>query len=532
VTKEFFGKFRNNNAHKQESGVARNSTGTDTSPAISPLKLSKCSTDEARELVDYALASRLGVLPLGILKLSSHELLTLAAPNPDCPDLKTTLRFATGKEIKLIEVDAETIRQSLFPAYHADETHLITAQKTLIKKEKETPGASKTSLYRSARSEPAKFLNCLVDYAIARGASDIHLLPKKNGSFIRLRINGLLFDHDEPVCALETHKQLVSRIKVLSGLDITIRNSPQDGSLDVPIANSEDARLRVSCMPTVYGEKIVLRIMGLEGIRKLQDLDLDDVSSLFLREIMQKQEGSIIFAGPTGSGKSTTMRSVMSELVEKSLSLVSLEDPVEQQMPGVSQTSIGKSPDLDYASCLRSVLRQDPDVILLGEIRDEESARIAFQAALTGHLLLSTVHARDVFEVFLRLKNLGMDNFSIARSLNLIVCQRLIPRLCEECKVVDLESSNKLGHKIYRETGCTSCDYSGFSGRVLLVEALKLTKTLSREICRAEDHDIYEFLKPFLNESNYVSLRKMAQKQLFNGKLSLKHLSSILGKEE
>jgi len=531
VTKEFFSKFRENNAQNKKSELAKSGPGKEPSPAISPLKLSKCSTEEARELVDYQLASKLGVLPLGVLRLASHDILTIAAPDPDCQDIKTTLRFATGIEIKLIEVDAETIKESIFPAYHADETHLIKAKRHLTSQDRKSPETTRESLYRTAKSEPAKFLNCLVDYAIARSASDIHLIPKKNGSYIRLRINGMLLDHDDPICSLASHQQMVSRIKVLAGLDITIKHAPQDGSLEVPLGTSDEVSLRVSSMPTLHGEKVVLRIMGLEGVRELKDLGLDATTNFFLQEIIQKQEGSIIFAGPTGSGKSTTMRSVMSELAHDNLSLVSLEDPVEQQIPGVSQTSIGKSPNLSYAACLKSVLRQDPDVILLGEIRDEESARIAFQAALTGHLLLSTVHARNVFEVFLRLQNLGLDNFTIARSLNLIVCQRLLPRLCKECRVVDLEASNKMGHKIYRETGCKLCDYSGFSGRVLLIEALKITRTLSRELCRAGDQDLSDFLKCFLDEKNYVSIENMAQRHLFNGNISLRYLKKIFEKE-
>ncbi|RIL11796.1 MAG: hypothetical protein DCC75_01630, partial [Proteobacteria bacterium] len=335
--------------------------------------------------------------------------------------------------------------------------------------------------FRPETGQEAQFLASLIEYSIAQGASDLHLLPRHDGSHVKIRVNGELLSRSEPIGSLELHKYLVNRIKVLCSMDITARCKPQEGSFSVP-AQEFCCSVRVSLMPTVQGEKAVLRFMGNSKLLSLEQLGFDTETLARLRETADSGEGAIVFVGATGSGKSTSMYALLKKLASSNLSLVSVEDPVELYLPEISQTSVDERAGLDYPTCLRSVLRQDPDVIMLGEIRDEVSAKMAFQAALTGHLLMTTVHARDVREAFLRVFGLGVDAVSLSQSLKMVIAQRLVPKLCERCKVVDLQESNILDFECYKPVGCVICDYTGFSGQALVCESLVLTPDLRESL--------------------------------------------------
>jgi type II secretory ATPase GspE/PulE/Tfp pilus assembly ATPase PilB-like protein len=288
--------------------------------------------------------------------------------------------------------------------------------------------------------------------------------------------------------------------------------------------------VRISIMPTVHGEKAVLRLLGCEGLRPIEALGFDERALSFISAFCGRADGAALLAGPTGSGKTTTMYAIMQRLQSRNLSLISIEDPVEIRLDGVSQTSVNEQLGLTYAHCLRSVLRQDPDVILLGEIRDEESARIAFQAALTGHLLLATVHARSVAEVFLRLRSLQLDDLSIAQGVNLLVCQRLLPRLCEHCKVIDLANANMLEHNVYQPVGCRRCDYSGFEGRVLAAEALEIEPALSKKL--ASGAISFGDVSRHTPDKNYSPMLRSLEKLLRAGKISMDQFLSLCALEE
>ncbi|MBN8548376.1 MAG: Flp pilus assembly complex ATPase component TadA, partial [Deltaproteobacteria bacterium] len=230
----------------------------------------------------------------------------------------------------------------------------------------------------------------------------------------------------------------------------------------------------------------------------------------------QRSEGAILFAGPTGSGKTTTMYALLQNLVAQNLSVVSIEDPVEIQIPGVAQTSVDEKRELGFSSCLRSILRQDPDVILLGEMRDEESAKIALQAALTGHLLLTTVHARDAIEVLLRLRALQADLLSVAQAVSLIVCQRLLPLLCSHCKVVDLTAPTTHSVEVFRAVGCAHCDYSGYTGRTVVTECLEMHASLYEILVHNELHKLSRKNFPI---EHYVPLSLGLEKLLNAGSI-------------
>jgi len=494
--------------------------------------LCRCSTREARACLDFEQAAKYRLLPLGIIRLKGREVLHLASDTAPTPQLISELKFMAGREIHVIAVETENLDRAIFAAYHGDDIRLSEGISDACRKHETGKTGKIYSVgniieFRPQRGEAAGMLATLIDYAISHQASDLHLIPRQDGMHLRLRTDGMLSSHEETLCPLSLHNQVINRIKVLSGLDITLHDLPQDGGFSVP-AGGRSFHLRVSLMPTVHGEKAVLRFLGCEEFISMESLGIAPEIMFFLNQFMQHNEGALFFAGPTGSGKSTSMYAVIEKLGKRSLSCVSIEDPVEVYISAVSQTSINPSAGLDYASCLRSILRQDPDAILLGEIRDEESARAALQAAITGHLLLTTVHARDVCEVLLRLRNFGVDNLTLGRAVSLIICQKLLPALCEHCRVLDLQAANFTGYEVKQEVGCESCDYSGFSGRVLAAECLHISAALSGKIAAG---DFAAFSGEALKDcSEYLPFRYTLEKLLKAGKISmrqfLRHVSS------
>ena len=461
--------------------------------ALRAKDLALCSTKEARELIPYERAVEYNVLPLGVLKLDEEEHLTIAAPS-DSANLSSTLRFMTSKRIKLIATQKEVITEAIFKAYQGQDTELIKAADKI--KTREIIKTTKED-FRSHVNDALSFLTHLIDYAVAKEASDIHLIPLRQGAFVRLRINGKLLDHEKAFGSLEVLSQIITRIKVICNLDTSNKTKPQEGRFSIPTPTREvDAR--VSIMPTVHGEKAVIRLIGAQKVFIFNDLALPTLLSEHLQNVLASPEGAIILSGPTGSGKSSTLYAIIHELAGTGLSLVSIEDPVEHISDIVSQTSIDPKRGLDYPTCLKSILRQDPDVILLGEIRDEESAKTAFDCATSGHLLLTTVHAKNVFEVLLRLSRLGVDSLTLSQSIKIVLSQRLVPKLCNKCKVIDLTSSNQLKATIYKPIGCSACDYSGYSGRILIVEGLCIDEQIRNTLNQEQHIDA-----KLLNDSNY-----------------------------
>lgn len=484
-------------------------------PKLAWRQLSLCSSREARALLDYAIADRLRALPLGLLKGRKSEVLSVACGAKNEREVQTALKFSIGCTIRTVVVPEEGLRQAIFTAYKGDSSELeeelskLVAQPAdLTAATKATNAANQDDQLISAKGDAAKLLKALLNYALARGASDIHLIPSRSGTLVEVRIDGLMHKRESPVCGLDLHLQLVNRLKVLSRLDTTIKNQPQDGSFQ-SIAAGESINIRISFMPTLGGEKVVLRLMGNEALPDLSSLGFSDSTLKLIEHTIQIGRGLVLIAGPTGSGKSTTLYSCLNRLKDKNLSLVSIEDPVEMKLPFVAQSQVNEKQGLDYARSLRAALRQDPDVIMLGEIRDQESAELSMQAAFTGHLVLSTVHAGDALEVIARLEGLGLRRDTIVHSIALIVYQRLIPKLCPECKVCDaelslelsVELSRKLARqnfagdfedhaeytKIYRSNGCQHCEGTGISGRVLVEETLELSEAAKSTLLETRD---------------------------------------------
>lgn len=316
------------------------------------------------------------------------------------------------------------------------------------------------------------FTDSIIQHGIQANASDIHIEPYEKSCRIRYRHDGILHEIAEIPTPLAT--RLVIRLKVMAKLDITEKRLPQDGRIQ---KNNVD--IRINTCPTLYGEKIVLRLLNLEKVSlDLNDLGLlDQQLKLFLNKISQPQ-GLILVTGPTGSGKTLTLYSALNHLNSPEKNILTIEDPIEIQMNGINQANIHPKIGLDFSHTLRTFLRQDPDIIMVGEIRDQETAGVAMQASQTGHLVLSSLHTNNAIETLIRLQAMGIASYNIIHSISLIIAQRLVRKLCPHCKKPDT-SSPSLPFLIYKADKCKSC-INGYSGRTGIFELLPISETLSQ----------------------------------------------------
>lgn len=344
-----------------------------------------------------------------------------------------------------------------------------------------------------------KLVNQILTSAVFQRASDIHIDPMDDKVLVRYRVDGVLdVVREFPNKILN---QMISRIKVMSGMDITETRIPQDGRIQTLI-QQKNIDLRISTLPTVRGEKVVMRILDLSGtMNKINAIGLDPKEEQMVREMITKPNGIILVSGPTGSGKTTTLYACLHELNQPNVNIVTVEDPVEIKMPGVNQVQVHPDVDLTFARALRSILRQDPNIIMIGEIRDVETAEISIRASLTGHLVLSTIHTNDSIKTITRLLDMEIEPFLIASSLSGVISQRLVRRLCTECSYEDQpnEIESEMFHKhhmevdhVKRAKGCPSCNYKGYAGRVGIFEVLPISKAMQKLIAENKGLDQLE----------------------------------------
>jgi general secretion pathway protein E len=368
-----------------------------------------------------------------------------------------------------------------------------------------------------------KFVNALFYQAIKKKASDIHIEVQENKGEVRFRIDGMLIknaDLDKKVVNL-----IISRIKVISNLDISEKRIPQDGRTQIKISG-EILDVRVSVLPTFYGERVVMRLlMQSSQIPKIEDLGFDKELIDDVKKLLRSSHGIILVTGPTGSGKTTSLHSFLREVEEPYKNLITVEDPVEYKSDKIAQIQVNEKVGLTFASALRSILRQDPDVIMIGEIRDEETANIAVRAALTGHLVFSTLHTNSAVATISRLSDMGVEPFLISSSLLGILAQRLVRILCCECKEEDLLAENfsvdynlPKRAKIYKAVGCSKCNYSGYAGRRSIGELLVMDNTI-RDILKSTT-DEYS-IKMELQKKGFVTIAEQLRELLLAGETSL-----------
>lgn len=395
-------------------------------------------------------------------------------------------------------------------------------------------------LERMADQSPViKFVNYLISNSIHEGASDIHIEPKSKYTKIKYRIDGALFEMMQS--PLNMHSAIVSRIKIMSNLDISERRLPQDGKISV-IVGGRGIDLRISILPTSHGEKVVIRVLDSKSILLgLEKLGMEpEVTAAFSEQIVLPH-GIFLVTGPTGSGKSTTLYSALNQMDGEKLNISTVEDPVEYELDFCSQVQVREKIGMTFASALRALLRQDPDIIMIGEIRDNETARISVQAALTGHLVLSTLHTNDAPSSITRLVNIGIDAYLIAASLNAVLAQRLVRRVCSKCKEVSSVAENMRKYienagldvkNIYAGKGCDACRNTGYAGRVGIYELLVLDDTYREMINKDSSVDN---MRRVFQQSKRASLFDDGIKKIQRGLTTIEEVlrvTEIYGKNE
>jgi type IV pilus assembly protein PilB len=459
---------------------------------VSPAKLNL--DREILALIPEQFLLRYKVLPLGY----SAGTLSLAMVNPAnllvLDEVRKFVKQVPIEPVVITEEDFTTFMKQRYRKVMKGETHAgasikenlldgnEAAKLDLLKDvhfvQSDDESATVTDLEKEATGAPIVRLgNNIIARALKKGASDIHLEPVGQGLRVRYRIDGLL--SEEQVLPKRFQMPLISRFKIISGLDITERRFPQDGRISIRL-QERAVDFRVSTIPTKYGEKIVVRILTKDSSTfGLDRLVTDGPTLKVIRDMIKKPYGIIYVTGPTGSGKTTTLYSALSELHRPEVNIVTVEDPVEYDLPGISQVQVHPDIGLDFARVLRAFLRQDPDIILVGETRDKETAGIAIQAALTGHLVLTTLHTNDAPSTFMRLMDMNIQPLLISTSLLGVVAQRLVRRICPECKesyVPDRAIGRYLGLEdgisVFKGRGCDRCNLTGYSGRVGIYEVL------------------------------------------------------------
>jgi type IV pilus assembly protein PilB len=392
-----------------------------------------------------------------------------------------------------------------------------------------------TNLTRMSEDAPVvRLVNVLLADALQRGASDIHVEPYEKEMRIRFRIDGVLYDVMHP--PLRLRDALISRIKIMSKLDISEKRLPQDGRIKIKLKHqgrSRELDFRVSTLPTLFGEKVVLRLLDKEKLMlDMTKLGFEPESLVKFQRNISKPYGMVLVTGPTGSGKTNTLYSALQSLNTPETNIMTAEDPVEFNLPGINQVQMKEQIGLNFAAALRSFLRQDPNIILVGEIRDFETAEIAIKAALTGHLVLSTLHTNDAPSTISRLMNMGIEPFLVATSVNLIQAQRLIRRICKDCKTehpVPPEALVEVGFsaaevremKTYRGAGCKTCNNTGYKGRVGLYEVMEVTDEVRELILIGAS--ALELRKRAI-EDGMITLRESGLQKIRNGITTLEEV--------
>lgn len=452
--------------------------------------LSSISASKAREGLPETVARRFSVVPIRV----TDSVLEVATASPFDLEAEKMLAFATGREVRMSLAAPPRIAEKLEEIYRPEnvvenilsgirEDHEVTQ----IEEEQEESDLLATTEEASARPV-VRLVDAILSEGIIARASDIHIEPSEGGVVVRYRIDGVLVQKMK--IPRSAGVPLISRIKIISSLDIADRLRPQDGRARMAV-NGQPVDLRVSTLPASLGEKVVIRILNAQSTAlDLDALGLYPEETAALKALLDNKDGIILVTGPTGSGKTTTLYSAIRFVQDEGVNIVTVEDPVEYRLSNnIVQVQVNPKAGLTFATALRSILRQDPDVVLVGEIRDIETAQVAVQASLTGHLVLSTLHTNDAPNAVTRLMDMGLEGFKIASALRGVVAQRLMRRLCPTCREVStdpvpekLRKHVPAGAKLNRAVGCPECAMTGYRGRFSIVEVLAMSPELERRI--------------------------------------------------
>ncbi len=449
------------------------------------------ATRSARDLVPEQVARRYHILPID----SSDSHLEIATANPFDLDCEKTLAFATGREVRVLLASPAAIRDKIDALYRPENVldKLLEGMEsdtditTLETEEDDDVDDAMVSEAEASERPVVRMVDLIISEGILARASDLHIEPEEGGVSVRYRIDGVL--RQVMKIPRAAGLPLISRLKIIANLDIADRLRPQDGRARVAI-NKKPVDLRISTLPASQGEKVVIRILDASRtVLALESLGLAKTESSAIENLLEHRDGVILVTGPTGSGKTTTLYSAIRFVQDEGVNIVTVEDPVEYRLSGIVQVQVHEKAGLTFSAALRSILRQDPDVVLVGEIRDNETAQIAIQASLTGHLVLSTLHTNDAASAVTRLSDLGVESFKVATALRGIVAQRLMRSLCSTCREelndpvsATLQKWIPEGTQLHRAVGCPDCAMTGYRGRFSIMEVLKVTKEIERII--------------------------------------------------
>lgn len=458
---------------------------------------------QALGLVPQAVVRRFNLIPIGYDDRT--KTLSVAMANPVDLDAISFVRQKTGLNIKVFAASASAIRQAIDMQYRQELVGQVGEALKETEDLNKTKTVDSTQIAQIIKEAPiAKIVSTILEYAVKSRASDVHIEPLEDRVRVRYRIDGILYDRLSLPKSVQ--ESVISRIKILSEMKIDEHRIPQDGRFNFKVDDKE-VDLRISVIPTVHGEKIVMRLLRKSGgVPTLEELGVVGTALRNLEVNMQRPHGIIIVCGPTGSGKTSTLYSILNKLNTPKVNIMTLEDPVEYEMPGINQIQINPAVGLTFATGLRSFLRQDPNIILVGEIRDKETTELAIQAALTGHLVFSTLHTSNAAGALPRLLDLGAENFLLSSTINALVGQRIVRRLCNSCKVsfqappqVIENIKKELGNllppgelHLYKGQGCSECGNSGYIGRIGIFEVLPVTQPIADMVLKRSDSNSLE----------------------------------------
>jgi type IV pilus assembly protein PilB len=485
------------------------------------------STDAVAK-VDLATARAFGVLPVSL----QGKVLKVAISDPANVGMLADLGFTSGCEIVGVIAEGSLIAQGLDRYYKEDAGESKQRMHQLVQELQEQGGKIdlEDKAAMAASAPVVKLLNYILYQAIRDKASDIHLEPFETDFKIRYRVDGSLFELEAPPPHLA--EALIARVKVMSDLDIAETRLPQDGRIELTVGG-RSVDLRVSTLPTMYGESTVMRILDRSNVSlSLENLGLVQPVREHLRRFVDLPHGIVLVTGPTGSGKTTTLYAMLNEANKEDTKVITVEDPVEYDLEGIIQIPVNEDIGVTYASVLRTILRQDPDVILVGEIRDKETAQTAIEASLTGHLVFSTLHTNDAASAITRLVDIGIEPFLLTATVQGILAQRLVRRVCKECKAfyepaddvlrrLNLTIDQVLGKKFAYGKGCAACNFTGYRGRMAITEILDIDDRLREMILQGASTTT---LQAAAVEGGLATLRENGLQAIFDGHTSVEEV--------
>lgn len=431
---------------------------------------------EIASLVPEKIAEKYQIMPLGI----QNNSLQVATSDPLELDAFSEIKAACGLPIEIVLAHADMIGDAIRINYsQANVADALNKINETLQNSQNDNLASQALEDRVDSAPVVKFINNLIKQAYGLGASDIHIEPFAEYTLIRIRIDGILRKYTKLEARI--HEGLITRLKIMGGMNIAEHRLPQDGRIDAEISGKL-VDIRISSLPTIYGEKVVIRLLGhsLQKLDGLQDLGLDANNYQLMKRLIHNPYGLILVAGPTGSGKTTSLYACLDEVKSSEVNIVTVEDPVERKIEGINQVQVNPKAGLTFENGLRSILRQDPDIIMIGEIRDTQTAKIAVSSAITGHLVLSTIHTNDTATAINRLVDMGIEPYLLSSSILGIIAQRLVRKTCPHCREAYLPDASLkpiLGDfegPLYRAKGCPECNNFGYKGRTAVFEIMPI----------------------------------------------------------